>query len=158
MHAKLRTPNRRHKFAPHCGANLPKQFASEYHELLPVAQHAIDSGIAKTSIEAWRHTIQRCQEKRTRDGRWCYTVVRQGLQFWAAAGISTSGLEQTFAQVERLFGARRHNMGPHTRNDLTELAESLPGGEEIEIMTMAHPILEQNCGKACMPGRLRRHR
>ena len=137
----------------------PELFASEYHELLPIAQHCMDSGNAKTSLDAWRNTIRRCQDKRERLGRWCYTVVAQGLQFWAASGISTSGLEQTFAQVERLYGARRHNMGPQSRNDLMELVESLPsGGEEREIMRMAQQIWQQNCGRARMAGQLRIHR
>ena len=119
----------------------------------------MDSGNAKTSLDAWRDTIQRCQEKRMRGGRWCYTVVTQGLQFWAASGISTSGLEQIFAKVERLYGARRHNMGPQTRNDIIELAESIPdGGEEGIIISMAQQIWEQNFGKARCPGNFRRHR
>ena len=130
----------------------------EYDNLLQSAEHQMKTAHCKSSLEAWRLTIQRCHDRRmVGTNRWRCDTLIQVLQLYAATTVTTSGLEQSFSHVERLFGARRQSMASQMRNDIHEVTSCSDDTFDI-IVAIALDVWRENYGSARAPADQRKPR
>ena len=112
---------------------------AQYEHFLPIAQHAADCNRRQSSLVAWQEALAMCKRKGLLTGKWCHDVLERALQLWAAASVTTSGLEQSVATAERLFGPRRHAMGPQLRNHIHEFVTDDNAGPDRETIIHEAP-------------------
>ena len=126
--------------------------AAEYDKLLLTAEHEMKSGHCKCSLQAWRAAVQHFRSGGSRRGgtAWNYGAVLQALQLFACMVVSTSGLEQAFSHVQRLFGAHRCGMPPQMRNDIHELTSCSPETYD-QVVATAQDVWTANYGTARAP-------
>ena len=118
---------------------------SQYHTHFDGAEHIHDAE-HMDSINAWKHQINRAgHRKLIKLSRWQVNVLATILCHDAACLPTTSGLEQAFAQVERLFGPRHCLLNPQREWAILDLVtDNNPHEEVADHWNDLHRCIDMN--------------
>ena len=107
------------------------QLSTQFERIHHVAQHIFKSSKVSPH-EAWREALGRVQKallpahgkecQRQASERWGMTELRTVLAGWMSCMPTTSGLEQKFTSMERLYGQRRASLSLERERDILALA------------------------------------
>ena len=121
------------------------QLREQFYEMQPFAQNVKSARPGVSNPQAWQEALDRAGAR----GTLPLAALRPALQAWMAWTSSTSGIEQNFSQMERIFGARTNNSGDSTYLDLlTVVVEKLTPSEETAVVRDAREIWVERYGPA----------
>ena len=134
----------------------------QFNIMQPIAQHVKSTTTASTQ-EAWRIANARMRETALKDSnadKYSTHAIVKPLSRWTGWGLATSGLEQNFAQLERVHSTRVASMTDHRLEDLfvlvvTKLARDM----ELVVLKSARQLWADNFGRSFnMQGNKRKDR
>ena len=117
----------------------------EYHDLYDIAYNTFMCQRGLSSKEAWRLALEQVNKRWNKDHHSSGAIAKI-LARWVAWVISTSGLEQGFSAMDKVYGNRRQSMSRQKEQDILTLIVDKRDDEVDEVIEIATELWSKYYG------------